>query len=160
MQSIDVNHDGYLDVIINGNNRYTREQHGPDDAHNGGVLMNNKGKGFTFINGVKTNLNLPGDGRGMVLNQIGETTRVISTQNKATTLVYALKGRTKSIKIPFGTIDGYAILKDGTKRKLNLYQGAGYMSTMQSNVIVDEKVKSLSFRYKGKETWGNMDISF
>lgn len=160
MQSIDVNQDGYLDVIFNGNNKYTRDQHGPDDAHNGGVLINNKGKGFTFINGVKSNLNLPGDGRGMVLNQIGETTRVISTQNNASTLVYALKGRTKSIKIPTGAIDGYVSLKDGGKRKINLHQGAGYMSSMPSRVIVDQNVKSLSFRYKGKETWGNMDISF
>jgi hypothetical protein len=160
MQSIDVNQDGYLDVVINGNNKYTRDQHGPDDAHNGGVLMNNKVKGFTFINGFKSNLNLPGDGRGMVLNQMGETTRIISTQNNASTLVYVLKGKTTSINIPTGAIDGYAILKNGTKRKLHLYQGAGYMSSMQSRVIVDQNLKSLSFRYKGKETWGNMEISF
>ena len=75
-------------------------------------------------------------------------------------MVYTLKGKTKSIQIPNGAIEGYASLKDGTKRKLNIYQGAGYMSSMPSRVIVDQNVKSLSFRYKGKETWVNMDISF
>jgi len=160
MQCIDVNNDGFLDVVFNGNNKYNREQHGPDDAHNGGVLLNDKGIGFNYLNGVKSGLNLPGDGRGMILSQFKNSTRVISAENSALVKVFEVNSETKAISIPKNTIDAIVNLKNGSKRKVNLFQGGGYMSAMPQQIIVDKNVKSISFREKGKETWRIMDISF
>ena len=160
MQSIDINNDGFLDVVFNGNNKYTRDQHGPDDAHNGGVLLNNNGQGFSYINGVNSGLYLPGDGRGLILSQFQNSTRVISSENSATVKVFGINHETKTIAIPKNTIDAVVNLKNGNNRKVNLYQGGGYMSAMPRQIIVDKNVKSISFREKGKETWRIMEISF
>ncbi len=160
MQSIDVNQDGYLDLLAIGNNRYTRDQHGPDDAHNGCVLINLKGKGFRFENGLQSGFHIPGDGRGMALAQFGTQTRVICTQNNAKTLAFNLVGKTKRIAIPSAAISAFAKLQNGQKRKLSIYQGGGYMSSMSPHVTVDKNVNEVFFQYPGKETFGNVKISF
>jgi hypothetical protein len=160
MQAIDVNHDGYLDIVASGNNQYTREQFGPDDAHNGCVLLNQGGKKFAYKNGRESGLYLPGDGRGMVFAQHKESTRIICTQNNKSTQVFELKGKTKTIQLERGVIDAFVLLKNGSKRKVSIYQGGGYMSAMPMQIIVDENAQSVHVRYKGKETWGIINISF
>lgn len=160
MQAIDVNHDGYLDIVASGNNQYSREQFGPDDAHDGCVLLNQGGKGFQYKNGRTTGFYLPGDGRGMVLTQHKESTRIVCAQNNKNTQVFELKGKTKTIPLERGAIDAYVLLKNGSKRKVPVYQGGGYMSAMPMQIIVDENVQSAHVRYQGKETWGIFNISF
>ena len=161
MQSLDVNHDGYLDVVFNGNNKYTRDQHGPDDALSGGVLLNQGGAGFKYLNGIESGLHLPGDGRGMIVTQNGDNVYVISTQNNDFVKTFKLKSnKSKSIAVKNNVIEAIATLKNGAKRKLVINQGSGYMSSNSKRVIVDDNIKSLSFRLLGKETWENLDISF
>jgi hypothetical protein len=103
---------------------------------------------------------LPGDGRGMILSQIGNNTRLIATQNNREVKIFQLRGKTKKIQIPVGTIEAKALLKNGSYRQLTIHQGGGYMSSTQTQTIVDEQVKQIHCRLKGKETYSIIDVSF
>jgi hypothetical protein len=59
-----------------------------------------------------------------------------------------------------GVIDAFVLLKNGSKRKVPIYQGGGYMSAMPMQIIVDKNAQSVHVQYKGKETWGIINISF
>ncbi len=48
--AMDVNADGYMDIIPGGNYHYCNVQMGRYDADNGSVLLNEKGKGFRYRN--------------------------------------------------------------------------------------------------------------
>ncbi len=96
----------------------------------------------------------------MVFAQHKESTRIICAQNNKSTQVFELKGKTKTIPLERGVIDAYVLLKNESKRKVPIYQGGGYMSAMPRQIIVDENVQSVHVRYKGKETWGIINISF
>jgi enediyne biosynthesis protein E4 len=60
LKIIDINQDGFSDVVFAGNNSAFIPQFGSRDAGRGGILMNNKGK-LTFIEQKYTGLNLRGD---------------------------------------------------------------------------------------------------
>jgi enediyne biosynthesis protein E4 len=160
MQALDVNGDGFLDILATGNNKYTREQHGPDDAHNGCVLLNQKGKGFNYINGYKSGFFVPGDGRGLIFIQKDDKTRILAAQNNNRLKTFEVKIKSKRIPIPNGCIEANALLHNGQFRKLHLYQGNGYMSSMSKHAIVDPQVKQVQLRYQGKESYGIIDVSF
>ena len=97
----------------------------------------------------------------MIVTQNGENVYVISTQNNDFVKTFKLKSnKSKSIAVKNNVIEAIATLKNGAKRKLVINQGSGYMSSNSKRVIVDDNIKSLSFRLLGKETWENLDISF
>lgn len=143
LQVLDVNNDGYLDVLISGNNKYTREDHGPDDAHDGGVLLNQQGTGFKYLNGRKSGFKLSGDGRSMVLTENRGKIRAICSQHNDKVKTLESTFNSRIVKLP-KCDDAYAILKGGKKRKLSIYQGHGYMSSCTPQAVIDDQVIEIS----------------
>lgn len=149
MKALDVNQDGYLDIVGQGNNRYTRVQHGPDDAHNGFVLLNKNGAGFQYINGNSSGLYVPGDGRSMVcVTSAKGTPQILSSQNNDKLLAFRLKNTSRSLNIPKNAKYATATLKNGQQRNVMQYLGGGYMSSSTPKVWYDKNVQKITF-------WGN-----
>lgn len=146
MVSVDVNNDGYLDIVGHGNNSYTRVQHGPDDAHYGFVLLNKKGTGFDYINGYQAGIMVPGDGRAMVfVTGKNKQCTILSSQNNDKLLAFEMNNRQKTYNIPPNTKRAIAYLKNGQTRNILSFSGGGYMSSMVPKAIVGPEVDRLVF---------------
>jgi hypothetical protein len=73
----DANGDGHDDLLLAGNNRYTRIRFGRYDANHGTVLAGD-GKGhFEYVPAIQTGLNIRADVRSMGLVRAGNRTSVV-----------------------------------------------------------------------------------
>ena len=63
MQSMDVNNDGYNDLILFGNNSYNRIRLSKQDANHGVVLLNDGKGNFHYVSQAKSGLNVRSDVR-------------------------------------------------------------------------------------------------
>ena len=87
IESSDINNDGFLDLILIGNNYGVDVEMGRSDAGKGLVLFNNQESGFYSLPTIKSSLGLKGDLRRCY--SIGET--LIITQNNGPTTTFKLK---------------------------------------------------------------------
>ncbi|MFC0186333.1 FG-GAP repeat domain-containing protein [Pseudarcicella hirudinis] len=88
---LDVNHDGLKDLVLGGNQTYTRIKIGKMDA-NYGMLFLNKGKfSFEYVPQSLSGFNIRGDVRDIVvIPQQGET-RIYFGRNNKSVAEYILK---------------------------------------------------------------------
>ncbi|WP_459449599.1 VCBS repeat-containing protein [Aquirufa ecclesiirivi] len=124
MQVIDINQDGYLDVLFVGNNFGNEVSTGRYDASNGGVLLGD-GKG-KFRYQPNSGLFVPSDAKSLVSIQLGkDQIGFIAFQNRGTMYVF------KPVKsfVPLakaGKDFTYQFM--GKKQKVNWNYGSSYLS--------------------------------
>ena len=143
--SMDINNDGFDDVIGIGNNRYTRPTHGPDDALNGFVLMNHQGN-LKYVDGLTCGFYVPGDGRGLAWLQSPQGIVVAAQQNNAnaaTFLVNSLKNN--RVMMAKNASKAMVELNNGQTKQVYVGYGSGYMSSSMRAVIANPLVKSVIF---------------
>jgi len=88
--SLDANKDGKKDLILAGNNSWTRIKFGRYSA-NHGILLMGDGKGnFSYASQVQSGLNVRGDVRSVLQVQTGKTTTLIFGMNDAPLKSYRL----------------------------------------------------------------------
>ncbi len=88
MQTIDVNNDGKKDVIIAGNNAWTRVRFGRNRS-NHGVVLTNDGKGnFTYVPQYVSGLNIRGDVRSLGMINVKGKKKLLFGVNDAPVQVY------------------------------------------------------------------------
>jgi enediyne biosynthesis protein E4 len=63
--AVDINHDGYKDLILCGNNIYNKILLGRDDANHGLVLLNDGKGNFTYLPPARSGLTIRGDVRSV-----------------------------------------------------------------------------------------------
>jgi hypothetical protein len=86
----DVNHDGKPDLILAGNNSWTRIKFGRYRA-NHGIVLSGDGKGnFLYVPQSQSGLNLRDDVRSVQLIQSGNTTQLIFGVNDGAVKSYKL----------------------------------------------------------------------
>jgi enediyne biosynthesis protein E4 len=96
---LDVNNDGFTDLVTGGNEFGFQPQLGRLDASDGDVLINDGNGNFTVINPGLTGIALPGQIRDIVLVKRNGNTSVLFLQNNELPVLYALKTKTnKSLK--------------------------------------------------------------
>lgn len=83
-EAIDVNGDGFKDIVLGGNFHYCNVQMGRYDADNGSVLINKSGQGFEFRNMI--NSPIKGQVRRIKELKIGEKNRAIVFAQNSDTL--------------------------------------------------------------------------
>ncbi len=151
MLAEDVDGDGNLDVIMNGNDYGTEVAVGRYDAFNG-LILKGDGKGnFKSMSILESGIFIPGNGKALVKfsNSKGQYL-VAASQNRGPLKIFQLKN-TDTI-IPFQTSDSYAILKlkNGKTRKVETNYGAGFLSQSARLLSVNRNVSSVDiFDYKG-----------
>ncbi len=68
MISLDLNRDGYNDLILFGNNKFNRIRLGRDDANHGIVLINNGNSDFSYLPPGGSGITIKGDVRSAIIS--------------------------------------------------------------------------------------------
>ena len=88
--SLDANKDGKKDLLLAGNNSWTRIKYGRYSA-NHGILLIGDGKGnFSYVPQVNSGLNVRGDVRSILQIKTGPTVSIYFGMNNAAPVVYRL----------------------------------------------------------------------
>ncbi len=145
MAAMDVNADGYDDILCIGNNGYNRVTHGPDDALNGCILLNSGGT-LTYSDGIKNGFYVPHDGRSLVtyMNSKKEV-GLIASENNRNVKVFKSTGSLRGIKPPKGAVYAEATMGSGKKKAVYIGYGSGYLSGSSPVVLQNAETKSIIF---------------
>ena len=92
---LDINADGFIDIVIGGNEFGFQPQLGRLDAGDGDVLVNDGKGNFTVIDQAVTGLELPAQLRDIVLVKRNSNISVLFLQNNELPVLYALKTKAK-----------------------------------------------------------------
>ena len=91
---LDVNADGFIDLVMGGNEFGFQPQLGRLDAGDGDVLINDGKGNFTVMDQTLTGIALPAQLRDIVLVKRNGNTAVLFLQNNELPVLYALKTKT------------------------------------------------------------------
>ena len=137
MQVMDVNADGYLDILYIGNNYGNEVSMGRYDASSGGVLLGGP-KGFTYRN--QSGLFVPGDAKALVGIQIGNELAYVALQNRGAMKVFKPKGSYVKAAVKSGSDYTYSF--KGHKQKIAWTFGSSYLSqSSQSQAFIPAGAK-------------------
>lgn len=140
MQVVDINQDGYLDIMYVGNNYSNEVSSGRYDASNGGVLLGN-GKGdFTYYQ--NSGLLVSGDAKSFLGIQLGkDQLAYIAFQNRGPMRIF------KPMK-PFEKIaksgNDYTYQFAGKKQHVSWTNGSSYLSQSQNAQLFAPKGAKLT----------------
>lgn len=150
--AIDVDANGFDDLVCIGNNSYTRVTHGPDDAQNGMILLNSS-NGMTVSGGVGNGFYVPGDGRGLVwYEKANQKLGIAASQNNDFVKLFDPNAEMKFLRAPSNAVNATLILKDGTKKSSYIGRGSGYYSSKTPGIVINKLVKSVIWTDKnGKD---------
>ncbi|MBX9892087.1 MAG: FG-GAP-like repeat-containing protein [Chitinophagaceae bacterium] len=139
----DINNDGWLDLILNGNEFSMTPALGRNDALNSLVLLGD-GKKFSPLPITQSGLYIAGNGKALAALAIGNRYCISAVQNNGplksfiTTSAYNIIPLTQEDK----TID--IALRSGKKRKQEIYWGSGFLSQTPNMLIKDKTVVSIT----------------
>lgn len=154
MSVIDIDGNGYDDILCTGNNYNTRVPHGRDDAQPSFVLFN-QGGSFTYQSGSRNGLYNQEDGKSMLLTPgpNGEVRVLLANNNGKLKGFTALNGKngkqnTTFIKAPVNA--SYAKVNvSGATKIVNLNAGNGYLSASCSGIWKTQGVGNIEFYSSG-----------
>lgn len=97
IESLDINADGHLDILLGGNMEKTRVATGKYDASYGTALLGDgKGK-FTYLPQPQSGLHIKGDIRDIVVLNQGNKTSVVFAVNNDNVRTYSLTKKTETM---------------------------------------------------------------
>jgi hypothetical protein len=152
MVADDFNHDGNLDVAINGNDFGTEVGNGRYDALNGLVLLGDGKGNFSPLSILQSGIYIPGNGKALIKCRGSNNSYLLAaSQNNGPLKIFSSK--TKHRIIPLLPGDKYWIytLKNGRERKEELYVGHSFFSQSAPFIIADETVSSIAMTNKNGE---------
>lgn len=125
----DINSDGNIDIILNGNEFGMAPHLGRYDAMNGLVLTGDgKGK-FDPLSIMQSGLFIPGNGKALVQLASGDHILLAASQNQGDVRLFKQKTSTgKMTKINPDDISAIITLKDGRRRKEEFSYGSSFYS--------------------------------
>jgi hypothetical protein len=91
--TLDVNHDGKMDLVLSGNNSWTRIKFGRYRANHGEVFLGDGKGNFTYVPQSKSGLNLREDIRSCQVVFCGKKINILFGANNAPVQCYTLNGK-------------------------------------------------------------------
>lgn len=147
----DVNNDGNLDVILNGNDYGMEISTGRYDAHNGLVLVGDGTGAFEVLDFEESGFFVPGDGKSLVtLRGADGAPLIAASQNRGSLKLFRNPPPTRLYRPE--PMDAAAVLnyEEGARRKVELSYGSSFLSSSGRFIPVTENVKSLEITdYQG-----------
>jgi hypothetical protein len=136
----DINRDGYLDLLLNGNEFSMAPALGRNDAFNGVVLMGN-GKDFKAISPQLSGFYVAGNGKALIELAMSGNYAVVASQNFGPLKTF--KQTTMDELVALLPDDRYVsiTLKNGQTRKQELYWGSGFLSQSPNMVSLNPSVR-------------------
>ena len=153
MVAEDVNGDGNVDLVINGNDYGTEVNTGRYDALNGLVLLGD-GKGNLKPQSIyKSGFYIPGNGKALVkLKSASNQPLIAASQNRGPLKLYAWRNPVKLVNFLPGEVYATLIYTDGHKRKVEYFKGDSFLSQSSSYIITSSNLASIIFTdYNKKE---------
>jgi hypothetical protein len=145
----DVDGDGNLDIIINGNDYGTEVSVGRYDALHGLILKGNGKGNFTSLSLAESGIFIPHNGKALVkLKTSKENYLIAASQNKDSLLIF--KPKLKSLLLPSGSSvkNIFIFYKNGNKQKKELYYGSSYLSQSAAFFTINGAVDFIEVNYK------------
>lgn len=141
----DLNRDGNLDILINGNDYGTEVSVGRYDALNG-LLLLGKGDGhFEPATILESGFYMPGNGKSLVsLSSAGGQWLVAASANRGPLKLFALKQAIQSIPAAPGLYAVEYSLPNGKKQKRELYYGNSFLSQSARRYLIPAKATAAS----------------
>ena len=95
---LDVNFDGFIDLLVGGNEFGFQPQMGRLDGSNGDILLNDGKGNFSVLPQSNSGIELPGQTRSIVLLKFKDNSAVLFLQNNEFPVLYKLKKKPANIK--------------------------------------------------------------
>ena len=153
MVTEDVNNDGNLDVIMNGNDYGTEVSIGRYDAFNGLVLLGDGKGSFNPQSILQSGIFIPGNGKALAkFCNKNDQCFIAASQNRGPLKVFLIKQPQKII--PVQPNETYALLhlKNGKTRKEELYWGESFLSQSGRFINMNNEIASIDiFDSKGNK---------
>lgn len=151
--AMDVNNDGFLDIVSHGNFYETEIETNTQDAGIGNVLLGNGDGSFTPLPARNSGFYSCLNAKALALICVGtnKTPVLITSNNNNKMEAFKLVSNEKSIAL--NNNDAYVIITytDGKKRRQELYTGSGYLSQNSKSVIINSQVAEVTV-YDNKGT--------
>ncbi len=147
MQVKDINEDGWLDVLLIGNDYSNEVFHGYQDGLDGLCLLNDGQGGFSVLQSLESGFKVPGDAKALVDIQLvnGEALSIAS-QNRGDLLAFSKtqSSGTSTRVMPSSGKDAIIVeLEDGRTFKHEFYHGSGYLSQSSKGLEVRVPLKKV-----------------
>ena len=144
MLAEDIDGDGNLDVLINGNDYGTEVTIGRYDACNG-VLLKGDGKGnFSALSILQSGWFVPGDGKSLAkFKNAAGATLIAASQNKGILKIYKIKRNTKTISLLPNDVSAMLHYKNGKKQLQEITGGSSFLSQSGRFINIDNNVSSI-----------------
>ncbi|PPK88018.1 VCBS repeat protein [Neolewinella xylanilytica] len=127
MQPMDVNADGYPDLVAIGNDYGTETGMGMLDALNGLVLLFEPATA-TFVPGVSNAFIVPGNGRSLTVMNVAGTPIIVAAENQGPTRAFSIDApRLQRISVPPNAQRVHYRL-NGNPTVTEVYYGSGFLS--------------------------------
>jgi hypothetical protein len=141
----DVDGDGNLDAIINGNDYGTEVATGRYDALNGLVLKGNGKGNFTPQTILQSGLFIPGDGKALVKirNNKGNCL-LVAGQNRGPIKVFKLKTNVQCIALQPTDASATIEYKNGTVQKQECYYGNSFLSQSARFINIGSNIAAVT----------------
>ncbi|PZX56497.1 VCBS repeat-containing protein [Algoriphagus chordae] len=149
----DVNRDGFLDVVMVGNDYGNEIFVGRLDAHLGLVLLGDGKGNFTPMSPQESGFVVPGDGKALVkIASAQGGPLLVASQNRGKLLAFQQQSAQASQSITLGQEVMAVILEleNGQKQRIETSLGAGFLSQSGREISLPKRIKGIQLQdYKG-----------
>jgi len=148
----DLDGDGNLDVLMNGNDYGTEVATGQYDALNGLLLKGDGKGGFSPRSIQESGICIPHNGKALVklLSSSGDY-RVAASQHQDALKLYQLKRRVNAVRINPDEVSAVVMGRENKSRKEEFYYGSSFLSQSSRFILVDSSIERVTIQNtKGK----------
>lgn len=152
---LDANGDGYLDVLMTGNDYGNEVFAGRYDAFRGICLLGDGRGNFQPLDALRSGFLVDGDGKALarMMSAKGDVL-VIATQNADSLKIFRSNAPPRDTP-EFSPLPmdqrAYVLFDDGTKEKFEFYYGSGYLSQSSRTMEIPLGVKQMTvYDFSGK----------
>lgn len=137
----DFNHDGHLDIVINGNDYGTEVSVGRYDALNGLLLYGDGNCNFTPASIMQSGIFIPGNGKALVsLRGAAGNILLAASQNRGPLKIFECKKKERSLQLDAMDEKAILTLKDGKKQVVEINYGSSFLSQSGRFLMLDENI--------------------
>ncbi|MFM2361896.1 MAG: hypothetical protein RLZZ316_798 [Bacteroidota bacterium] len=149
----DYDGDGFLDLVINGNDFGTDVAVGRYDALNGLYLKGNGKGNFLPQSILNSGIFIPGNGKALIKLITKDSSYCIAaSQNKGPLKLFRLNKKIKAVPVNAADAVAIVVYKNGTQQRRELYYGASFLSQSDRFIAIDDNVKTIEvIDYTGKK---------
>jgi hypothetical protein len=149
----DLDGDGNLDVLINGNDFGTSIGIGRYDAFNGLLLKGDGAGGFKPLSMLQSGVYIPGNGRALVTLQGSQGNYLVAaSQNKNDLKLYALNKKVSSLPVKPDDVSAVINYRNGRREKKEFYYGSSFLSQSARAIMTGAGMTSIDITNSRGET--------